>query len=37
MKFGNTIVRNLMSEDIEPTLEEGHGHAKRDDDDPKRA
>ena len=36
MKFGNTIVRNLLSEDIEPTLEEGHGHAKRDDDDKTR-
>ena len=33
MKFGNTIVRNLLAEDIEATIEEGHGHpAKRDDD-----
>ena len=31
MKFGNTIVRNLLAEDIEATIEEGHGHpAKRD-------
>ena len=26
MKFGDTIVRNLLAEDIETTLEEGHGH-----------
>tara|TARA_R110002074_G_scaffold204281_3_gene372540 strand:+ start:806 stop:1039 length:234 start_codon:yes stop_codon:yes gene_type:complete len=37
MKFGDTIVRNLLSEDVEPTIEEGHGHPKRDDDDPERA
>tara|TARA_R100000152_G_C6768211_1_gene193644 strand:+ start:341 stop:583 length:243 start_codon:yes stop_codon:yes gene_type:complete len=36
MKFGNTIVRNLLAEDIEPTLEEGHGHEMKDDDDPER-
>ena len=36
MKFGNTIVRNLLSEDIDPTIEEGHAHPNRDDDDPKR-
>ena len=36
MKFGDTIVRNVLSEDIEPTIEEGHGHPKRDEDDPKR-
>jgi len=36
MRFGSTVVRNLLAEDIEPTLEEGHGHPKRDDDDPKR-
>ena len=36
MKFGNTIVRNLLTEDIEPTLEEAHTHAKRDDDDKTR-
>ena len=33
MKFGNIIVRNLLAEDIEPTIEEAHKHpAKRDDD-----
>ena len=33
MKFGDTIVRNLLSEDIEATIEGGHRHpAKRDDD-----
>ena len=33
MKFGDTIVKNLLAEDIEPTIEEGHKHpAKRDDD-----
>lgn len=36
MKFGNTIVRNLLAEDIESTLEERHEHPKRDDDDKKR-
>ena len=34
MKFGDTIVRNLLAEDIEPTIEEVHKHpAKRDDDE----
>ena len=36
MRFGNTVIRNLLAEDIEPTLEESHEHSKRDDDDPKR-
>lgn len=36
MKFGNTVVRNLLAEDIEATIEESHGHPKRDDKDPKR-
>ena len=36
MKFGNTIVRNLLAEDVESVLEEGHKHPKRDDDDAKR-
>ena len=36
MKFGGTIVRNLLAEDIETTLEEGHGHPKRDEDDEER-
>jgi len=36
MKFGDTIVRNLLAEDIEPMLEEEHSHSKRDDDDEER-
>ena len=36
MKFGNTVVRNLLAEDIEATIEESHKHSKRDDDDPER-
>ena len=36
MKFGNTIVRNLLAEDIEPVVVKEHKHTKRDDDDPKR-
>lgn len=36
MQFGNTIVRNLLAEDIESVLESDHGHSKRDDNDPKR-
>ena len=36
MKFGDTIVRNLLSEDIEPVLVKEHQHAKRDDDDLER-
>ena len=36
MKFGDTIVRNLLAEDIETTLEEGHGHPKRDEEDEER-
>ena len=31
MKFGNTIVRNLLAEDVEPVVAEGHEHpAKKD-------
>ena len=37
MKFGNTVVRNLLSEDIEPVLVKEHMHAKRDTNDPERA
>ena len=37
MKFGDTIVRNLLAEDIEPTIEEGHGHSAKRDDDKDRA
>jgi|TARA_R100000008_G_C3537095_1_gene142659 hypothetical protein len=36
MKFGNTIVRNLLAEDIEPVVLQEHEHNKRDDDDPSR-
>ena len=36
MKFGTTIVRNLLAEDIEPVFIKEHKHAKRDDDDPER-
>jgi hypothetical protein len=36
MKFGNTIIRNLLSEDIESTIEEGHHHPPKRDDDKKR-
>ena len=36
MKFGDTIVRNLLAEDIEPVVVKEHMHTKRDDDDPKR-
>ncbi len=38
MKFGDTVIRNLLAEDIEATIEESHGgdgHSKSD-DDPKR-
>ena len=36
MKFGDTIVRNLLAEDIEPVVLEEHSHAMQRDDDPKR-
>jgi len=36
MQFGDTIVRNILAEDVEATLEEGHEHPKRDDDDKDR-
>jgi len=36
MKFGNTVVRNLLAEDIEATIEESHGHSPKNDDDPER-
>ena len=33
MKFGDTIVRNLLAEDVKPIIEGDHEHpAKRDDD-----
>tara|TARA_R100000008_G_C3495811_1_gene121064 strand:+ start:222 stop:464 length:243 start_codon:yes stop_codon:yes gene_type:complete len=36
MKFGDTIVRNLVAEDIESTVEEGHGHMPKRDHDEER-
>ena len=36
MKFGDTIIRNLTESDIEQTIEEGHGHPAKNDDDPER-
>ena len=36
MKFGNTIIRNLLAEDVNPVLVKEHKHTKRDDDDPER-
>lgn len=37
MKFGDTIIRNLLSEDIEATVQEGHGHPPKRDDDEERS
>jgi hypothetical protein len=36
VKFGNTVVRNLLSEDLDPVLVQEHKHFKRDDDDDNR-
>ena len=36
MKFGTTIVRNILAEDVKPILVKEHKHLKRDDDDPER-
>ena len=36
MKFGNTVVRNLLAEDIEATIEESHDHPPKKDDDSER-
>jgi hypothetical protein len=36
IKFGNTIIRNLLAEDVAPVVMTEHKHTKRDDDDPKR-
>ena len=36
MQFGDTIIRNLLAEDIEPTIVLEHEHPKRDDDDENR-
>jgi hypothetical protein len=37
MKFGDTIIRNLLSEDIEATVQEGHGHPPKRNDDKERS
>ena len=37
MKFGNTIVRNLLSEDVEPVIIKEHAHEGLNEDDPERA
>ena len=36
MRFGNTVVRNLLAEDIKPIIEEEHKHDDQPEDDPKR-
>ena len=36
MKFGDTVIRNLSESDVAATMEEGHGHPPKRDDDPKR-
>ena len=36
MKFGDTIIRNLLTEDVEPEIVEGHGHSARREDDKDR-
>ena len=36
VKFGNTVVCNLLAEDVTPVVTEAHKHFKRDDDDPER-
>ena len=36
VKFGNTVVRNLLSEDLEPVIVQEHKHFKRDEDDEDR-
>ena len=36
MKFGDTIIRNLLTEDIEPEIVEGHSHSARREDDKDR-
>ena len=36
MKFGNTVVRNLLAEDIEAIVEQDHKHDAQYEDDPKR-
>ena len=36
IKFGNTIVKNILAEDITPIDEQTHSHPKKDDDDEER-
>ena len=36
MKFGDTIIRNLLTEDVEPEIVEGHEHSARREDDKDR-
>ena len=36
MKFGDTIIRNLLTEDVEPEIVEGPGHSARREDDKDR-
>tara|TARA_R100000664_G_scaffold1195_1_gene3164 strand:- start:5002 stop:5277 length:276 start_codon:yes stop_codon:yes gene_type:complete len=36
MKFGNTIIRNLLAENIENSVIKEHGNPKRDDDEDTR-
>ena len=36
MRFGNTVVRNLLAEDIEAIVEADHKHDVQYKDDPKR-
>jgi len=36
MKFGDTIVRNLLAEDIKPEVVKEHKHAARREDDAQR-
>ena len=36
MKFGDTIIRNLLTEDVEPETVEGHSHSARREDDKDR-
>ena len=37
MRFGNTVVRNLLAEDIESIVEKTHKHDDQPEDDPKRS
>ena len=37
MRFGNTVVRNLLAEDIESIVEQDHKHDIKQVNDPKRS